>query len=484
MTEKRSSAPPYEPHWPSLYNPAMPAIRILPDLLDQPDRGRGSRRPARLGAQGIAGKQPGRGRHGHDRAACRGRHQADPGHRQRRRHRQRGAGARARPPRDQQDRLARRPRARGQPRFSRRSAGQHRRRFPPEPVEPRRGDTARLEGRERAAAPPVVAGARRSWRPARPSKCATCTSTHRRGASSCAAREPNSRTARKRSGRVALSRPDVRFTLTHNGRAQWHAAPAAREERIHAVLGDDVPRSGDRGRRSRSGGFRLHGLVARPTYSRAARDAQYFFVNGRLRARQAARARGARRPTTTCFITSAIPPTCCFSSSIRRWWTRTSTRPRSRCASAIRAAMHQFVFHALEKALAGTRAGADRPRRPAALDAPSRVAISQPASIWRQRTAQLDLTMRREPAAFLRDAVRNAVRRRWNRSARMPAPLPHADDAASPRLRAGAACRASTSWRRTRRAWWSSTCTPRTSASSTSSSRARSTMAASRRSRC
>src|SRR3972149_299571 len=38
--------------------------------------------------------------------------------------------------------------------------------------------------------------------------------------------------------RIALSRPDVRFTLTHNGRAQSHLHPASAEERIHAVLGE------------------------------------------------------------------------------------------------------------------------------------------------------------------------------------------------------------------------------------------------------
>jgi DNA mismatch repair protein MutL len=39
--------------------------------------------------------------------------------------------------------------------------------------------------------------------------------------------------------RLALSRPHVRFVLTHNGRAQWHLQPCGAEERTLAVLGDE-----------------------------------------------------------------------------------------------------------------------------------------------------------------------------------------------------------------------------------------------------
>ena len=80
--------------------------------------------------------------------------------------------------------------------------------------------------------------------------------------------------------RNAVSRPDVRFTLTHNGRAQSHLHPASAEERIHAVLGEAF-REAAIPVQVEAGSFRLRGLVARPTYSRGARDAQYLFVNGR-----------------------------------------------------------------------------------------------------------------------------------------------------------------------------------------------------------
>jgi len=81
--------------------------------------------------------------------------------------------------------------------------------------------------------------------------------------------------------RAALSRPDARFALTHNGRAQWLLQPGSAEDRVHAVLGEAFREAALR-IAADSGGFRLYGLVAQPAYSRAARDAQYFFVNGRF----------------------------------------------------------------------------------------------------------------------------------------------------------------------------------------------------------
>ncbi len=155
--------------------------------------------------------------------------------------------------------------------------------------------------------------------------------------------------------RIALSRPDVRFTLTHNGRAQSHLHPAGSEERIHAVLGEAF-REAAIPVQVEAGSFRLRGLVAQPTYSRGARDAQYFFVNGRyVRDKLLAHAvrqayhdvlHHERHPAYVLFID--LDPAL-VDANVHP----TKIEVRFRDSRGI----HQFVFHALEKALAGTRAG-------------------------------------------------------------------------------------------------------------------------------
>lgn len=94
--------------------------------------------------------------------------------------------------------------------------------------------------------------------------------------------------------RIALSRPDVGFSLQHNGRTIWQlAAPArlleseaswsqdAAIKRVSALLGDEFGKAAVAVSRS-AAHLSLYGLAALPAYSRGTRDAQYFFVNGRF----------------------------------------------------------------------------------------------------------------------------------------------------------------------------------------------------------
>jgi DNA mismatch repair protein MutL len=155
--------------------------------------------------------------------------------------------------------------------------------------------------------------------------------------------------------RITLSRPDVRFTLTHNDRAHSLLHPAGADERIHAVLGEAF-REAAIPVQVEAGSFRLRGLVAQPTYSRGARDAQYFFVNGRyVRDKLLAHAvrqayhdvlHHERHPAYVLFLD--LDPAL-VDANVHP----TKIEVRFRDSRGI----HQFVFHALEKALAGTRAG-------------------------------------------------------------------------------------------------------------------------------
>ena len=81
--------------------------------------------------------------------------------------------------------------------------------------------------------------------------------------------------------RIALARPDVAFTLVHNGRVRLHAKAQPYAERVQTLLGEDFFAATLACDES-AAGLRLHGFIAQPTYSRATRDAQYFYVNGRF----------------------------------------------------------------------------------------------------------------------------------------------------------------------------------------------------------
>jgi DNA mismatch repair protein MutL len=157
--------------------------------------------------------------------------------------------------------------------------------------------------------------------------------------------------------RVALSRPGVSFTLQHNSRMQWHLKPQPLRERISALLGDDFHAAALALDEASGIGLRLTGAIGLPAQARASRDAQYFFVNGRtVRDKLSAHAiRQAyqdvlhhdRHPAFVLFL--EIDP-----SQVDVNVHPTKTEVRFRDARGV----HQFIFHALNKALAGSTAGA------------------------------------------------------------------------------------------------------------------------------
>ena len=81
--------------------------------------------------------------------------------------------------------------------------------------------------------------------------------------------------------RLAMARPDIGFTLEHEGRRVLHVAPDDRLElRVAQLIARDladnaVPIDLNRGEMS------LVGLAGLPTYNRGVADHQYLFVNGR-----------------------------------------------------------------------------------------------------------------------------------------------------------------------------------------------------------
>jgi DNA mismatch repair protein MutL len=154
--------------------------------------------------------------------------------------------------------------------------------------------------------------------------------------------------------RMALSRPDVAFTLTHNGRVQLRYPAQNLDERIGAVLGEEFFAAAvavD----EQAGPLRLAGMAALPAYSKSGREAQYVFVNGRyVRDKVVAHAlREAyrdvlhhdRHPAYALFLT--LPPE---GVDVNVHPAKTEVRFRDSRG------VHQFLFHAIERALSGSAA--------------------------------------------------------------------------------------------------------------------------------
>jgi len=154
--------------------------------------------------------------------------------------------------------------------------------------------------------------------------------------------------------RIALSRPDVAFSLQHNGRTNWQL-PALRGDqaalkRVAALLGDEFGLAAVPVSRS-AANLSLQGLAALPAYSRASRDAQYFFVNGRfVRDKVASHAlrqayqdilHHQRHPAFVLFL--ELPP-----EQVDVNVHPAKSEVRFRESQGI----HQFIFHTLQEALA------------------------------------------------------------------------------------------------------------------------------------
>jgi DNA mismatch repair protein MutL len=159
--------------------------------------------------------------------------------------------------------------------------------------------------------------------------------------------------------RIALSRPDVAFSLRHNGRVISHLPAGDAPRRIAAVAGEEFAGAA-RALDELSSGLRLSGFAGSPAFSRSSRDAQFVFVNGRfVRDKLLAHAlrqayqdllHGDRHAAYVLFL--ELDP---LGVDVNVHPAKTEVRFRD--ARAI----HQFVFHAVSKALSGSAAQTSAP---------------------------------------------------------------------------------------------------------------------------
>lgn len=150
--------------------------------------------------------------------------------------------------------------------------------------------------------------------------------------------------------RIALSRPDVALMLQHNGRALSRYTSAEPERRFSEVLGSEFAAESIALDES-AAGLRLWGMAAKPTFNRSSRDTQYVYVNGRFvrdklishAVRQAYQdvLHHDRHPAFVLFL--ELDPTLV---DVNVHPAKTEVRFRDSQA------IHRFIFHSLNKALA------------------------------------------------------------------------------------------------------------------------------------
>jgi DNA mismatch repair protein MutL len=181
--------------------------------------------------------------------------------------------------------------------------------------------------------------------------------------------------------RLALAHPAVGFTVQHNARLQARLLPGPRAARVEALLGAEFLRHAATVE-GEAGGVRLEGYAVRPAHAAQASPAQYVFVNGRF-VRDRVLAHALREAYRDVLHHDRSP-------SYALWLTLDprrvdvnvhpqKTEVRFRDAGAL----HQFVRHVVERALAAT-------------------ASEQPAVSAAQR---LGLVAARVPPPGARDAV-------------------------------------------------------------------------------
>ena len=156
--------------------------------------------------------------------------------------------------------------------------------------------------------------------------------------------------------RIALARPEIAFSLKHNSRVSRSLRAQPLAERMAALLGRELVEASV-AVEARAGPLRLFGLAGTPQAAKARADSQYFFVNGRFvrdrllghaaREAYAGLLHGERQPAYVLYL--ELDPR-----GVDVNVHPAKTEVRFRDARSV----HQFVRHALERALAPSAAEA------------------------------------------------------------------------------------------------------------------------------
>jgi DNA mismatch repair protein MutL len=175
--------------------------------------------------------------------------------------------------------------------------------------------------------------------------------------------------------RMAQVRPDVAFTLTHNGQVRRRLAIADFSRRARDLLGDDFLAHA-RDVTAIAGPLRLAGYAALPAYAKSSRAQQYFYVNGRF-VRDKLLVHAARQAYADVLHNAHHPAYVLFleldPAAVDVNVHPAKSEVRFRDARGV----HQFVFHAVQRALAEPLAAARTETGNAAFTAPAASSFPQ-----------------------------------------------------------------------------------------------------------
>jgi DNA mismatch repair protein MutL len=177
--------------------------------------------------------------------------------------------------------------------------------------------------------------------------------------------------------RVALAHPEIAFTLAHNGRVSLQLPRSDFRRRTAAILGDDFL-TDSRSIEVAAGDLTLTGHAALPAHARARSDAQYCYVNGRF-VRDKVLAHALREAYQDMLHGSRYPAYCLFlaldPAGVDVNVHPAKTEVRFRDSRAI----HQFVYHAVNRALSAPLGGLSQPSAPmSASTTPDPAAFARP----------------------------------------------------------------------------------------------------------
>jgi len=156
--------------------------------------------------------------------------------------------------------------------------------------------------------------------------------------------------------RVALAHPDVGFTLQHNGRVVHRLLAQGRRTRVAALLGEAFL-AGSAVVDAQSGPLALTGFAVRPAYATHA-NGQYAFVNGRF-VRDRVLAHALREAYRDVLHHDRQPAYALWLALDPRHVDVNVHPQKTEVRFRDSGAVHQFVRHAVERALATT--GAEQP---------------------------------------------------------------------------------------------------------------------------
>ena len=162
--------------------------------------------------------------------------------------------------------------------------------------------------------------------------------------------------------RLALANPAVAFSLKNNGKAVFDYPAQPLPERVAAIVGAAF-QAASLPIDCHAGEMALRGFISKPTFAQGKSDKQFFFVNNRFvrdkvmlhAVKQAYRDVLHHQITPAFALFLDLPP-----EQVDVNVHPTKTEIRFRDSQAV----HQMIFHALNKALAETRADVTESVRP------------------------------------------------------------------------------------------------------------------------